>query len=561
MKGTVYERVGGLQPGRSAFDLSHSKMFDCNLGHIVPVLVQDVGPGDIFDLGASQITKMQPMVVPVYHRMDICYHVFFIPYRLIWSSWQKFITGGVTGDANVALPCLWSEGETDMPTVLARYGIWDYAGFRMDADLDNQVFTTLPKVQDFIWRAYWAVWRDYYRDENFQTVFPGSSIDVGQDETEQMYALEEFMQLQVVDDDIYRFPADRLAYRCWSKDYFTSALPWQQRGTSPAIPITGAAAAQWASNLFLSEDMPVNFAPPNWDNGNPSILYAKAAKFDNTDGMGSARAANMHAWANSNTISLSTVGADINDLRYAVQVQKWLERNARGGYRYNEYLMAHFNEAPRDDRLQRPEYIGGMRQPIITSEVLQTSATETESPQGTFAGHGMSVGQSFTGRYHAREHGIILGLMSIMPEAVYQQGIPRQWTRQTRFDFYSPEFAHLSEQEIKLSELYYQNTDADNTRFGFQGAYDEYRTANSVVCGKLATSLKYWTLSRIFDSAPTLNSTFLTTEALSKTRRQAWAVPGVENGSQGEFLVRWNNHVKALRPMPYIPEPGLLDHF
>lgn len=223
--------------------------------------------------------------------------------------------------------------------------------------------------------------------------------------------------------------------------------------------------------------------------------------------------------------------------------------------------MSHFSEAPRDERLQRPEYIGGMKQPIITSEVLQTSATETESPQGSFAGHGMSVGSSFAGRYHAKEHGVIIGLMSIMPEAVYQQGIPRQWTRQTRFDFYSPEFAHLSEQEIKLSEIYYQNTAADDTRFGFQGAYDEYRTANSVVCGKLATELKYWTLSRIFSTAPTLNSTFLTTEALSKTRRQAWAVPGVENALQGEFLVRWNNSVKALRPMPYSPEPGLLDHF
>ena len=551
MKGTVYERVGGLQPGRSAFDLSHSKMFDCDIGQLVPVLIQDVGPGDIFDLGASQVTKMQPMVVPVYHRMDICYHVFFVPYRLIWGSWQKFITGGVSGDANLALPPLADGGE--FPLELYRYGIWDYAGFRMDAATDKMRFTSPPAVQDFIWRAYWAIWRDYYRDENFQTVYPGSSIDVGQDEAEQMTALDTFVTLTEGSSDPYTMPADKVAYRCWSKDYFTSALPWQQRGTSPAIPIAGASSAIWQASAFESndEDTPANMVIRNLTDVAKIGLDTPTAQ----------ALTNVRNAFNANSINLTSAGVDINDLRYAVQVQKWMERNARGGYRYNEYLMAHFNEAPRDERLQRPEYIGGMRQPIITSEVLQTSATQDESPQGTFAGHGMSVGQSFTGRYHAKEHGIIIGLMSIMPEAVYQQGIPRQWTRQTRFDYYSPEFAHLSEQEIKLSEIYYQNNEDDNSRFGFQGAYDEYRTANSVVCGKLATSLKYWTLSRIFDSAPTLNATFLTTEVLSKTRRQAWAVPGVEGATQGEFLVRWNNHVKALRPMPYIPEPGLLDHF
>lgn len=560
MKGTVYERVGGLQPQRSAFDLSHSKMFDCDLGRLIPTLILDVGPGDIFDLSASQITKMQPLVVPIYHKLDICYHVFFVPYRLLWQNWQKMITGGVTGDANLGLPNFVGSG--DYPCEVYRYGIWDYAGFRMDDVSNKFTFTSPPQVQDFIWRAYWAIWRDYYRDENLQTVYPGTTIDVGQDETEQLTALESYVQqTEEVGVGTYEVVCDKLAYRCWSKDYFTSALPWQQRGTSPAIPISGTAAATWASNLFLADDVTLNFAPPNWDNGNPAILYSRAAKFADTDGMGTARATNMQAWANSNTISLSAVGADINDLRYAVQVQKWMERNARGGFRYNEYLLAHFNEAPRDERLQRPEYIGGMRQPIITSEVLQTSSSDTTSPQGTFAGHGMAVGSGFAGRYHVREHGIIMGIMSIMPEAVYQQGVPRQWTRKTRFDFYSPEFAHLSEQEIKRSELFYTNTADDDIRFGYQGAYDEYRTMQSMVCGKLASDLDVWTLSRQFALPPVLNSAFITTEQTSKTRRQAWAVPGAYGGTQGEFLVRWNNHIKALRPMPYIPEPGLMDHF
>lgn len=277
-------------------------------------------------------------------------------------------------------------------------------------------------------------------------------------------------------------------------------------------------------------------------------------------------AKNMQRLFNNNTVNFAASGVDINDMRYAVQIQKWMERSARGGFRYNEHLNAHFGVYPRDDRLQRPEYIGGTRAPVVISEVLQNSATITTgtdaSPQGNMAGHGMSVNASFCGKYRAQEHGVIMGILSIMPEAIYQQGIPRMWTRETRFDYYSPEFAHLSEQEIKRQEVFWiGDSSSDNTRFGFQGAFDEYRTRQSVVCGKIATSLNPWTLSRIFDTAPALNADFLTTRETSRTRRDAWAVPGVVDNSQGQFLVQFRNIVKAIRPMPYIPEPGLMDHF
>lgn len=552
MKGTVYEQVGGLRPGRSAFDLSASKMFDCDLGRLIPVLIEDVLPGDVLDIGASQVTKMQPMVVPLYHRMDISYHVFFVPYRLLWRNWQKFITGGSTGDSTIALPNLLEGEDYDKPTRLHRYGLWDYAGFRMDESTDYIDLMTPPQVQDFIWRAYWVIWRDYYRDENLQPHYPGSTYDVGQDDDEQMDALDAFMALRVEETTHYNMLADKLAYRCWSKDYFTSALPWQQRGTSPAIPVSGTSSAVWGGTAFVDEA-----------GGTPNLFFSGSPADSRMHVIETAgpETTNARNWANSNTVTLTAMGVDINDLRYAVQLQKWMERSARGGYRYNEYLLAHFGTAARDERLQRPEYIGGMKQPVITSEILQTSATSADSPQGTFAGHGMAVGSDFAGRYHANEHGILMGIMSIMPEAVYQQGVPRKWTRKTRFDYYSPEFAHLPEQEIKLGEVYWQNSSADDTRFGFQGAYDEYRTNQSIVCGKFASSLKYWTLSRIFSGAPSLNEAFLTTEQLSLTRRDAWAVPGVEDNLQGEFLVRWNNHIKALRPMPYIPDPGLIDHF
>ena len=186
---SVYDMVGGLRPGKSAFDLSYSNMFDCDLGQLVPVWIQDAGPGDIMQISASQITKMQPMVVPLYHKMDLCYHVFFVPYRILWSDWQRFVTGGITGDAIVPLPGFMDDTET--PMQVRRYGIWDYAGFRLDDATDKLVWTSAkPQVNDFIWRAYWAIWRDYYRDENLQPNYPGTTVAVGEDETAQMAALQ-----------------------------------------------------------------------------------------------------------------------------------------------------------------------------------------------------------------------------------------------------------------------------------------------------------------------------------------------------------------------------------
>lgn len=557
MKGTVYEQIGGLRPGMSAFDLSASKMFDCDLGRLIPVLCEEMVPGDIFDIGASQVTKMQPMVVPLYHRLDIRYHVFFVPYRILWKEWQKFVTGGVDGTAAIALPNLGANFGFDVDVELYRYGIWDYMGFRMDNPGNKIVIATPTQVNDFPWRAYWAIWRDYYRDENLQQTYPGTTIPVGQDENEQIEALQNLMEefVSPAPSTAAAMVADKLAYACFAKDYFTSALPWQQRGVAPIIPIQGVSSAVWSSANFMNVNDTTSMAPLNVYQSmvDPKIYINNAT--------GTRGAANIRNLLNNNTINFTASGVDIADLRYAVQLQKWMERNARGGFRYNEFLLAHFGVSPTDERLQRPEYVGGMKQPIITSEVLQTSSTDATSPQGSYAGHGMAVGSDFAGKYRAKEHGILMGIMSIMPEAVYQQGVPRKWTKKTRFDFYSPEFAHLSEQEIKLSEIYYQGNAADETRFAFQGAYDEYRTNQTVVCGKLATDLKYWTLSRIFGSAPSLNAAFITTEALSKTRREAWAVPGVEGNEQGEFLIRWNNHIKALRPMPYIPDPGLMDHF
>ena len=313
----------------------------------------------------------------------------------------------------------------------------------------------------------------------------------------------------------------------------------QQRGTAPALPISGATSAVWDGTQFVNSASGTNVLVPT------SVLPEIRAS-------GSAAVANLINTFNDNTVDLSTaVTFDVADLRLAFQIQRWMERNQRAGVRYTEFLKSHFGVAPSDDRLQRPEYIGGTRSPIIISEVLQTSETGT-TPQGTLAGHGLGIQAGFAGKYHVKEYGLIIGIMSIMPKAAYQQGINRQWIRRTRYDFYFPEFANLSEQAILRGEIYTNNVSADNnTIFGYQGKYDEMRIKHSMVCDDMRDTYDYWHLGRQFSSAPLLNSSFIQCVP-DKRIFAAESEPGL--------IVSFANNIKALRPLPILAEPGRIDH-
>jgi len=556
----VYDVVGGLRPGRTAFDVSEKSIFDADLGRLTPVVIKEVLPGDIVEIESKFVIRSQPLVVPIYHKITAYVHYFYVPNRIIWKDWERFITGGVTGDLSIPPPVF--DQQFIKPFKVKRYGCWDYMHFPiMNAagEPADSMSMSSCDISLLPFLAFWAIWRDYYRDSNLQLTYPNTGIDCEQDFSEQLDALWEF-SMEVINgtgdpSKDGRLAMDVLPYRCWAKDYFMSALPFQQRGTSPAVPISGE-----AHTLFPSDNV-----------GLGSISGKQAPYFEDDvvdykaylNTIGGQSANNFRGFLNDNSVILSALGVGIADLRYAIQTQKWLERNARAGYRYCEQLQSHFGVSPKDERLMRPEYIGGTFAPVVVSEVLQTNSDpDSDGPLGSFAGHGMAVTADFAGKYRAQEHGIIVGIMSIMPEALYQQGVNRAWRRKTRFDYYWPEFAHISEQEITRGELFWVNDPTkDDLRFGFQGAYDEYRTSQSYVCGKMATDLKYWTLSMIFDSPPALNEKFITTEALSKGRREAWAVPGVVDNEQGQFLVQHNMGCRMLRPMPYLPEPGLMDHF
>lgn len=506
----VFNRVQALRPGRSVFDLSYAKKFSGRMGYLYPVLHDEMVPGDVFDLGCEAVIRFAPMVAPVLHEIVLKADWFFVPYRIMEATvldnkdgktpWERFITGGQSG-ADVARSTL---GVLNMTGGVPEGGLWDHLGIPPGVNLAVAQGDDSPLL--FPALAYMAIWNEYYRDPNLEDIVPLATASVPN--------------------------SVALKTANWDADYFTRALPFQQRGTAPALPVSGTAHAVWPA---VDAAVPNNLNAAQGSKA-PSDAHTKAALENNSIDLSSATSVN------------------IAELRVAVQLQRWMERSARSGYRYVEYLYSHFGVSPRDDRLDRPEYIGGVRQPIVVSEVLQTSKTEAGAPQGNLAGHGIMAGGHHIGRYHAKEFGVIMCIMTVIPRAAYQQGIPRQWLRRSRYDFYHPEFANLSEQAIDKEEIYLQAAQADNLGiFGYQGRFDEMRSKRDMVAGAMRSTLNYWHLGRIFTGLPALNSTFGHVDPTTITRIFA-------DTTRDHLYVHWGNRVRGIRPLPPMSNPGLMDH-
>lgn len=496
---SIFNRTGSLKPGRSMFNLSYEKKFTCDMGQLIPVMCDEAVPGDFFQIGSQSVIRFQPLVAPILHEINQYVHYFFVPYRLLWDDWEDFISGGVDGSFADPIP----EWE---PTDTTEGSLWDFLGFPTGVDPDGAYPIDFPRP------AYNLVFNEYYRDESLQAEVPLTN--------------------------------ESILLRNWSKDYFTSALTEQQRGTAPALPISGTTNATWVNGTTIQTGTGAATMTLNAAAGN-NIIYASSN--DARD--------NLHAALEANTIDLSVASTfDIADLRLAFQIQKWLERNNRAGARYTEFLGAHFGVSPRDDRLQRPEYIGGAKTPCIISEVLQTSSTDVTSAQGNLAGHGISVQDAYCGKYHVKEFGLIIGIMSIMPVPAYSQGINKQWLRKTKYDFYFPEFANLSEQAIIQAEIFANGVSSDNnTIFGYQGRYDEMRIKQNQICSQMRTTFNYWHLGREFDAMtpPELNEDFIQ----CIPRKDIFAAP-----AEPGLIVNFSNVIKAFRPIPLSAEPGFIDH-
>ena len=473
------------------------------MAQLIPVMCDEVVPGDVFKIGNQAVVRFQPLVAPILHEINMYVHYFFVPYRILWDDWEDFISGGADGQFADPIP----EWE---PTLTTEGSLWDFFGFPVGVDPDGAYPLDFPR------RAYNLVYNEYYRDENLQT------------------------EVALTNETILN--------RGWEKDYLTSALPWQQRGTAPALPISGTTKAVWPDAAFLSKGSPLSSSEPVGANSMTTSDNRMLGQNPNV-------ISNIKGFFALNNVDLSSATTfDIADLRLAFQIQKWMERNARAGVRYTEFLRAHFGVSPRDERLQRPEYIGGSKAPCIISEVLQTSSTDATTPQGNLAGHGITVSDAYCGKYHAQEFGLIIGIMSIMPRSAYSQGIDKQWLRKTKYDFYFPEFANLSEQAILNAEICATGTSSHNQDiFGYQGRYDEMRTKNSQIVSGMRTTFDYWHLGRQFStgSPPVLNEDFIK----CVPRKDIFAVP-----SEPGLIVNFANIIKAFRPLPYMAVPGLIDH-
>lgn len=547
----IFNSIRMKRPRRNVFNLSYESKLTLNMGELVPIMCMPVVPGDKFRVKTESLVRLAPLVAPMMHRVNVFTHYFFVPNRLVWNQWEDFITKGVDGDDVPVLPSLRLSPDLVSSNPSAFFGdgtLWDYLGLPSLKGIGGAEFpnpspngVTAPqnyRVSSLPFRAYQLIYNEYYRDQNL-TDPVDISLNSGFEDT--LHALN-LLQLR---------------RRAWEKDYFTSALPWLQRGPEVTVPIQGsgdtldvkydrdaATTQRWLDSDLRSFENGVAYDAVFSMEGNPRL-----SRLVGVNGGTGNRAPELDP-NGTLKVNVDEMGININDLRTSNALQRWFERNARGGSRYIEQILSHFGVRSSDARLQRPQFLGGGRMPVSVSEVLQTSSTDATSPQANMAGHGISAGVNNGFKHSFEEHGYIIGIMSITPRTGYQQGVPRDFTKFDNMDFYFPEFAHLSEQEVKNQEVFL-SADGDNDKtFGYAPRYAEYKYHQSEAHGDFRGNLSFWHLNRIFEDRPNLNTTFVE----CKPSNRVFATSETEDD---KFWVQMYQDVKALRLMPKYGTPML----
>ena len=572
-KNNRFSQIPNSPIQRSVFDRSHDYKTTLDSGYLIPFFVDEVLPGDTFKLRVNAFVRMNTLIAPFMDNVFMDTFFFFVPTRLVWDNWQRFCGEQKNpGDStDFLIPSLSGTNTFDNGT------IFDYMGLPTGVSLDpaNTPINALP------FRAYNLIYNEWFRDENLIDSIPVLTTDGP--------------------DPISNYTLRKRAKR---HDYFTSALPWPQKGPSVDVGLTGNAPV-----VGFGDGQTWNFMSNNSYSGTQAVLgnptdvldnvglqvFTNREQFSTANMIPIMQETNQSGrWANignqdqssgndikptrairgdgfyfpngilSNSsgqqpyADLSGVSAiTINDLRQAFQIQKFYEKWARGGSRYTETLRVMFNVISPDARLQRPEYLGGTHSRVNVVPTAQTSSTDAVSPQSNLSAFGV-LGDSAHGFNKSFvEHGYLIGLVCLRADITYQQGLNRMWSRRQLFDFYWPTLAHLGEQVVYNKEIYAQGTAEDNGVFGYQERYAEYRYKPSMITGKLrstdAQTLDVWHLAQKFETLPKLNQDFI--EENPPINR----VIAVQNEPQ--FFADFWFDLKTSRPMPVYSVPGLVDHF